>query len=171
MTGPPGAGAPGPAGPTGPAGAAGATGGSGSGSNIVKTGQVASPISNVSTTETAAGIGFLGAVITPLSSGRVFVIFSGMVLNSMAAGDGVTITGRYGIAPAPTSGATSGLGTQWSIPQHFIASTPAGQQGFCLQAIVSGLTLGAQAWFDITLTAVTAGGATVKDVQFTLIEI
>jgi hypothetical protein len=117
------------------------------------------------------GLGAFGAKITPASSGNVLVLFAGMVLNSTAVGDGVTIFGRYGTGTPPANGATSGLGIQWSIEQHFVASTTAGQQGFSLNSVVSGLTLGTQVWFDITLTAVGAGGSTVKDVQYTLIEL
>jgi hypothetical protein len=101
----------------------------------------------------------------------VLVLISGMVLNSTAAGDGVTITGRYGTGTAPANGATSGLGTAFSIPQHFVASTTAGQQGFSIHGVVSGLTLGSATWFDLSIVAVTGGGATVKDVQFSVVEI
>jgi hypothetical protein len=171
FTGPPGIGAPSTVtGPTGPTGV-GPTGGGGGGLSNHVTGQLDLPAGNVSTTEKAMGLGAFGAKITPASSGNVFVIFAGVALNSTAAGDGVTITGRYGTGTPPANGDTTGLGIQWSTSQQFVASTPAGQQGFCLHAIVSGLTVGTQAWFDISIVAVGAGGATVKNVQYTLIEL
>jgi len=132
----------------------------------------ASPTGNVSTTEQAMGLGTGGGFLfTPTKSGIALVWIGGMVLNSMAAGDGVTITGRHGNGTAPTNGATTGLGTQFSTPQHFIASTAAGQQGFMVMGKVTGLTAGVTEWFDLSIVAVTGGGATVKDVQFVVVEV
>lgn len=170
-TGPAGIGVPssvaGPTGPAGPVGSAGAPGGIGD----YQTYQLVNPVGNVSTVEKAMGLGQGGALVTPRASGNVFVIASGVVINSSGVGNGVIINGRYGTGAAPANGDTTGLGTQWSIPQHIIVSTTAGQQSFCLQAIISGLANGVLYWFDITLTAITAGGATAKDVQFTVIEL
>jgi hypothetical protein len=170
MTGPPGIGSPSTVvGPTGPAGVPGATGSIGN-ALTWNEGKVASPAGNISTTETAMGLGS-SFHISPVNTGVVFVLISGIVLNSTAAGDGVTITGRHGTGTAPANGATSGLGTAFGLPQHFVASTPAGQQGFSVHDVVFGLSVGVVRWFDLSIAAVTAGGATVKDVQFSVIEI
>jgi hypothetical protein len=109
--------------------------------------------------------------LTPNSSGAVLVLFTGMVANASAAGDGVTITGRYGTGTAPVNGATSGLGTQMGAPQNFVASTTAGRQGFSVQTILGGLTLGTPWWFDLSIVAVTAGGATIYDVNCSAFEL
>ncbi len=134
---------------------------------------LAAPTGNVSTTETAMGLGASPGnfLISPSGSGVFLVWIAGVVLNSTLAGDGVTITGRHGTGTAPANGATTGLGTQFSIPQHFVASTPAGQQGFVVMGKLVGLTVGVSTWIDLSIIAVTAGGATVKDVQFVAVEV
>lgn len=164
-TGPPGTIGVGVTGYTGPMGATGPTGFAGA----VYSGSSATPTGNVSTTEKAMGLGG-SFTITPTFSGTCILMIAGMVLNSTAAGDGVTITGRYGSGAAPANGDTGGLGTQFSIPQHFVASTTAGQQGFVLLGKVTGLTPGTPYWVDVSIVAVTGGGATVKDVQFLAVE-
>jgi hypothetical protein len=133
----------------------------------------ASPTGNVSTSEKAMGLGGGADQFTfvPEKTGRVLVWIGGMVLNSTAAGDGVTITGRWGTGTPPSNGDTSGLGTQFSIPQHFVASTTDGQQGFLVMGVVTGMTVGTVYWFDLSIVAVTGGGATVKDVQFVAVEV
>lgn len=170
MTGPPGIGSPSTIpGPTGATGAVGAPG-TASSDTTWDQGQVVSPVGNVSTTEVAMGLGTSFRIFT-INTGVVFVIISGIVLNSAAAGNGVTITGRHGIGTPPANGSAISLGTAFGASQHFVASTTAGQQGFCVHGIVSGLPIGVAAWFDLSIVAVTAGGATVKDVQFSVIEI
>jgi hypothetical protein len=135
-------------------------------------GNSASPVGGVSTTEKAMGLGLVaGFTITPQVTGNVVVWIGGMALNSTLAGDGTNITGRYGTGTAPSNAATAGLGTQFGAIQHFIASTTAGQQGFVVMGTITGLTLGTAVWFDLSLLAVTAGGSTVKDVQIVVFEI
>lgn len=134
-------------------------------------GSSAGPTGNVSTTEKAMGLGLVsGFAITPQVTGRVVIWIGGVALNATGAGDGTTITGRYGTGTAPSNAATTGLGTAFGLPQHFIASTTAGQQGFLVMGNVTGLTLNVAVWFDLSLVAVTAGGASVKDVQIVVFE-
>jgi hypothetical protein len=129
----------------------------------------ATPTGNVSTTEKAMGLGSL-FTFTPATTGILVVFIAGIVMNSTAAGDGVTITGRHGNGAVPANGDVGSLGTQFSLPVHFVASTTAGQQGFMVMGKVTGLDIGVTEWFDISIVAVTGGGATVKDVQFIAIE-
>jgi hypothetical protein len=163
MTGPPGVGAPstvtGPTGSTGPAGTL---------DNFAYFAP-ADPAGNVSTTEKAMG---LACAYTPTFSGRCFIVCAGTALNSSGPGNGTTIQLKYGTGTAPVNGATTGLGTRVAInaTQHFVASTAAGQAGFTIIALLTGLTVSTAYWFDLTLQAVTAGGATVKDIQLTLLE-
>lgn len=132
----------------------------------------AAPVGGVSTTEKAMGLGLVaGFTITPQVTGRVTVFIAGMAMNSTSAGDGTTITGRYGTGTAPSNGATTGLGTAFGQPQEFVASTTAGQQGFMCMGIISGLTLNVAVWFDVSLLAITGGGSTVKDVQIVVVEV
>jgi hypothetical protein len=150
---------------TGPTGATGSIGPAGTAQGV--TNFVNNPTGNVSTLEVHMGLG-ANFSITPSKSGLVFAIISGMVLNSTAAGNGVNVRGRYNTGTAPANGATAS-GNALGAIQHFVASTTAGQQGFCIHGIVS-LTVGVAWWFDLSIQAVTAGGATVKDVQFSAIE-
>lgn len=131
-------------------------------------GTSATPTGNVSTTEKAMGLAF---AFTPQVTGNMLVWIGGVALNSTAAGDGTTISGRYGTGSAPANGATTGLGTLFGLAQHFVASTTAGQQGFICMGKITGQTLGTAMWFDLSLLAVTGGGSTVKDVQFIVHEI
>lgn len=173
FTGPPGSGAPGPAGltgPTGAAGAAGATGAGGGGAPNYTFGYVSSPTGNVSTTEKAMGLGS-SCKLTPNSSGIVFVVITGMVGNSTAAGNGTVVKGRYGTGSAPINGATSGLGSQFGTPQNFVASTTAGIQGFAIQAVLGSFTLGTQVWFDLSVVAAISGGASIYDINFSVFEL
>jgi hypothetical protein len=128
----------------------------------------AAPTGNVSTTEKAMGLAF---AFTPTKTGNLLVWIAGVALNATAAGDGTSITGRFGTGTAPVNGATSGLGTGFGLQQHFIASTTAGQQGFMCMGKITGQTLNTALWFDLSLLAVTGGGSTVKDVQFMVMEV
>lgn len=128
----------------------------------------ASPTGGVSTTEKAMGLAF---AFTPSKTGNIVVNIGGMALNSTLAGDGTTITGRWGTGSAPANGATTGLGTQFGLPQHFVGSTTAGQAGFFITGEVTGLTVGAAIWIDLSVVAVTGGGSTVKDVTCSVIEV
>ncbi len=169
FTGPPGTvGGTGITGATGPTGMTGATGAVGTVQAYAA--NSAAPTGNISTTDTAMGLGGSIAYI-PSHSGTIVVWVAGMVINSSGAGDGVTITGRYGTGTAPVNGATSSLGTQFGLPQHFVSSTTAGQQGFMVMGRITGLTLSTEVWFDLSIIAVSAGGASVKDVQVVVVEV
>jgi hypothetical protein len=154
---------------TGPTGPSGPEGPEGPGAFDVHTANnwVAGPTGNVGLAEVHLGLGATFK-ITPQNSGLVFVIVSGMVMNSGAAGSGVNVRVRFNTGTAPVYG-TAGAGNVLGAVQHFVSSTPAGQQGFCIHDI-RGLSVGVEWWFDVTLTAVGAAGATVKDVQFSVLE-
>ncbi len=167
FTGPPGSlGGAGFTGPTGPTGVTGATGAVTNSSGATS----ATPTGNISTTETAMGLG-ASFVLTPTVSGNVIVVIAGMAINTTLAGDGTTITGRRGTGTAPVNGATSSLGTSFGLPQHYVAGTTSEQAGFTVMGRITGLTLNTQVWFDLSLVAVTGGGASVKDVQFIAFEV
>lgn len=128
---------------------------------------VAAPTGNVSTVAKMMG---LAGALTPQVTGRVLVIITGVALNATAAGDGTSITGKYGTGSAPANAAAS-TGSTFGLQQHFVASTTAGQQGFTCIGVISGLTLNTPVWFDLEVVAVTAGGSTLKDVQGVMIEL
>lgn len=178
FTGPPGsAGGTGPAatGPTGPPGLTGA-GGSAGGGELDWDWELfnALPFGNISTTETAMGLGGSCTIDVTQPGGVVFVLISGMALNTTAPGNGVTITGRCGkisTSTPPVAGATTGLGATFGAQQVFIASTIDGQAGFTVHSVVSGADVGDMWWFDISIKAAGSGGAYVKNVQFSAFEI
>lgn len=170
-------GATGPTGVLGPAQTNGATGLDGPG-GVTGPGPVglgthavatsSAPTGNVSTAELMMG---LEVTANSTLTGLYFVMISGMVLNSSGVGDGVTLTGRWGTNFPPNNG-TSVTGTAFGAPQHFVASTTAGQQGFVITDIVQmGGSEFSSRWIDVSIIAVGAGGATVKDLQGVMIEI
>lgn len=137
----------------------------------INTGSSATPTGNVSTTAKMMGLGLVsGFSITPQVTGRIAIFIAGTALNSTAAGDGTSITGKYGTGTAP-SNAAADTGTAFGIQQRFIASTTAGQQGFVCMGIVTGLTLNTAVWVDLSVVAVTAGGSSVKDCQVIVFEL
>lgn len=150
----------GPQGPTGPTGPV---------SLVNYSGSFTGPTGGYTTSEKMAGLGnALSAGITTTKTGLVLALIAGIAYNDTAAGDGTTITGRYGTGSAPAAGAVA-TGSQFGIAQRFIASTTAGRQGFCCMGIVN-MGVGTF-WVDVSIIAVIAGGASVQDVQIVLIEI
>lgn len=162
------AGGTGPTGLTGPAGDIGHTGAYAQGATG---GSVASPVGNISTTPAMMGLGATaGFAYTPVATGRLLILVAGVAMNSTDPGDGTTITGKYGTGSAPANAAAS-TGTTFGAAQHFVASTTAGQQGFTVLGLISGLTLNTPIWIDLVLVAVSGGGSTVKDVQCVILEV
>lgn len=136
----------------------------------LSSGSSASPTGNVSTVEKMMGLGLVsGFSITPQLTGRLLCWIGGVALNSTLAGDGTTITGRFGTGVAP-SNAAAVTGTAFGLPQHFIAATTLEQAGFIVMGNITGLTLNTAVWIDLSLLAVTGGGSTVKDVQIIVFE-
>jgi hypothetical protein len=149
-------------GPTGPTGMTGPFGSGNFGANYLAT-----PSGNIGLTETMMG---LAIYVTPNSTGRIFFVVGGVGLNTTAAGDGVQIKARYGTGTAPNNGNTSTLGTAYSAQPHLIVASTSEQIGFSIPGIITGLTLGTQYWFDISVIAITAGGASVKDISMVCVE-
>lgn len=179
-TGPTGAGSAGSTGPTGPTGPTGVTGPTGSGGGGTgptgptgpgiggSTGATfAGPTGGFTTVEKMCGLAF---TFTPSVTGNVLVWLSGMAFNSTAAGDGTSITGRFGTGGAPAAGAAV-TGTGIGCQQRFVASTTAGKQGFGIAASVRGLSVGTTYWWDLSVIAVTGGGASVQDISFGILEV
>lgn len=149
-------GAVGPAGPAGPAG----------GAATVALALSATPTGTTNTTGVMMG---LAGSITPVSTGRILVIVTGMMGNGTIA-DGAATQIRYGTGGAPSNGGAL-AGTTLGLLKTMIASTALGKQGFALSYVVSGLTLSTTYWVDISLAAVTAGTATVYGVDLVVIEL
>lgn len=165
----------GPTGATGPLGTAGGTGPTGPTGPVGPTtlahfaGSYTGATGGYSTVAKMAGLGAaLSAQITTSKTGYVLAVVAGMAYNDSGAGDGTTITGKYGTGSAPAAGAAV-TGTTFGTPQEFVASTTAGRQGFCCTAVVF-MGVGTF-WVDVSIQAVTAGGASIQDVQIVLLEV
>lgn len=126
----------------------------------------AGPFGPYGTSYTALGLGF---TYTPVASGRVFLTFSGRARNSAGSTGGVTIAGIYGTGTAPAAGATTGLGTQFSIPQHMVAQSSSDQQAFTVMGVID-LTIGTPYWCGISILSTNGTNAYAMDIQFTLLE-
>ena len=146
---------------------------------VSSTVSVAAPTA-ISSVGTLVMLGLAGS-ITPQVSGRILVICSGVVGNTTAIGDGVSFQLSYGTGAAP-SNAGALAGTQVGSLKAFVASTTAGQQGFCASWIVTGLsvpsidptgktTAATTYWLDLAVEAITGGGAVMKNVDLIAIEL
>ena len=130
------------------------------------------------TSATAVMMGIAGS-ITPLVTGRIFLIASGTMKNDTTA-DGVTIDLRYGTGSAPSNG-NAVTGTLVGIAQTFTALTGSLTNAFSIQGIITGLavpgvnSLGATGsttavWLDLTALKISAGTASVANVSISAFE-
>ena len=126
----------------------------------------ASPSSTTSATQVMMG---LSVKITPRSTGRVLVIVTGTILNTVI-GSGANPQIRYGTGTAPANGAAA-TGSTSGQEKAFIASTGAGKSGIALSTIITGLTLGTEYWIDLGLKAVTSGTAAVDGLDVNTMEV
>lgn len=127
----------------------------------------ATPTGTTSATAVMGGLGGTFA-ITPGVTGRVKIEISGQMANS-TINDGVTLDLRYGTGTAPANG-DAVTGTLAGISQTATSLVAAQRSGFCLQAIVTGLTVGTAYWMDFSQLAVTGGTASAFGVTATAME-
>lgn len=108
----------------------------------------------------------LGAHITPLVSGKVFVEITGMIANNNSGG-GAAVSFRYGTTATPHAGDPP-VGA-------FIGSiegvTGGGVSPFCISVLITGLTIGTPIWMDIAIQAVTIGTASATSVAVAAFEL
>lgn len=116
----------------------------------------ATPTGTTSATAVMAGLGATLS-LTPAKSTRVRLVISGQMSNS-TINDGVTLDARYGTGTAPANG-DAVTGTLAGIAQTATSLVALQRSGFCLQAIITGLTIGTAYWFDFSELAVTGGTA------------
>ena len=128
----------------------------------------ASPANPAGTASTTGVMMGLAGSFTPVVTGRVLIVLTGNCHNN-TAGDGCTVSGRYGTGAAPTNGSAL---TGTVIGSKFTTSATANADvGFAVIAIVTGLALGAAIWLDLSLAAFTGGTATMTNPQISVIEI
>jgi hypothetical protein len=126
------------------------------------------PTLTASTDPKMMGIG-LTATITPKVSGTVLIIATGVMGNATIA-NGVTVKLYYGSGSAPTNG-TSAIGTAVGSAKTIGASTTGGRMSFSLAYVITGLTVDTEYWIDIALNSITAGNASIKNVDIVAVEL
>lgn len=127
------------------------------------------PANPTGTTNTSGLMMGLAQLFTPGFSTRIKVDIVGMMANS-TINDGATVQIRYGTGSAPANAAAL-TGTAIGAAQSFTSLVAAGKSGFCLTAIITGLTLATQYWLDVSLAAITGGTATITNITVTAHEV
>jgi hypothetical protein len=111
----------------------------------------------------------LAQLFTPGYSTRVKIEIVGMMANS-TINDGATVQIRFGTGTAPTNAAAL-TGTAAGAAQSFSSLIAASKTGFCLSAIVTGLTIATQYWIDASLVALVGGTATITNLTVVVHEV
>lgn len=110
----------------------------------------------------------LAQSFTPTAVTRVMVVISGNMANSSGSGAAKAQI-RYGTGSAPANAAAlTGTTAGGLIFGAAIGSTP---QGFCTNAIITGLSLNTAYWFDLGLAAVTTGTASLTNLSVSIMEV
>jgi hypothetical protein len=133
----------------------------------------ANPANQTGTTSTAAFV-MLGTggtcTITPTNSTRLFFVFSGVMLTSVAL-DGGVVKLAFGTGSAPGNGAAASgtvVGTQVGISGTTTINTTI---PFSLSGIATGLSVGTAAWLDLQFEAIAGGTFTIQNVTCSAYEV
>jgi len=136
--------------------------------NVRPTGAAA----QTSATYVMAGFGVSGAggswFLTPQTTGRVLLLAGGLLTSGTTAST-CTVQLSFGTGTAPSAGAAA-AGTQQGNQPAWVSLTGALTSNFFLSTIVTGLTIGTQAWFDIAQKS-SGGTLSVTLTELTAIEI
>lgn len=116
----------------------------------------------------------LSASITPVLSGKIMIIISGDMDND-SGDDGAQVQMRTGTGTPPINGAALTGTTQGGLVKMDVVvsggATVVTRVPFSLNAIVTGLTLNTAVWIDISLAAIGAGNARVRDISMSIVEL
>lgn len=116
----------------------------------------------------------LSASITPVLSGKIMIIISGDMDND-TDDDGAQVQMRTGTGTPPINGAALTGNTQGGLVKMSVVvsggATNVTRVPFSLNAIVTGLTLNTAVWIDISLAAIGAGNARVRDISMSIVEL
>ena len=117
----------------------------------------------------------LSASITPVISGKILIIISGDIDNSIGDADGSQVQIRTGTGTPPINGDTLTGVAQGGLVKMSINTSGGGTSvprvPFSLNAIQSGLTLNTAVWIDISLASIVAGTSRVRDISMSIIEL
>ena len=113
----------------------------------------------------------LAGAITPLQTGRIFVVISGTMFGTSANAT-TTNTLAYGTGTAPANQAASTGTVAGGIATMVTSVTDGANQKtpFVIHAIITGLTVGTAYWLDLQ-SASSAGNSTLSDIAITAIEV
>lgn len=117
------------------------------------------------------GLGAIASVpcrLTPGSTGRVLVIFTGDLVENATA-QTATLQVSYGTGAAPANAAAV-TGTQVGAQIAWVSLTGQLTQTFAAHCLITGLTVGSDYWFDLALKS-SAGTVQATNVNFSAIEI
>jgi hypothetical protein len=115
------------------------------------------------------GSGAGPAVITPVRSGKIFMVAVGCYGNN-TTGASSSIAIWYGTGTPPVTGAAmTGTSPAAGVSSHSAAANQL--HSFCCPAVVTGLTLNTQIWIDVGVWAGGGGTATAASITVTAYEL
>lgn len=121
------------------------------------------------TTSTTAKMMGLAGSITPNNAGTVLIIVSGTISNSKNANKSL-VQLYTGTGTAPANGVAI-TGTARGTQQTSSIPAAAGEEPFCVTALVTGLTPGTAYWIDLAVaSSATSGTASVSNVTISAME-
>lgn len=128
----------------------------------------AAPSAPTGTTSTAGVMMGLATAFTPVVTGKALITITGNMANDTVA-YGASARMRYGTGTAPANGdAATGTGAGSDV--SFLAAAAAQRVPFAISEYVSGLTIGTAYWFDLRLSAITGGTASLTNITVTVTE-
>ena len=129
---------------------------------------------NTTTSITGVMMG-LSASITPTFSGKILIIISGDIDNSVGDTNGSEVQIRTGTGTPPINGAILTGSAQGGLVKMTVNTSGGGTSvprlPFSLNAIQSGLTLNTAVWIDISLSSIVGGTSRVRDISMSIIEL
>jgi hypothetical protein len=128
------------------------------------------PTGTTSLTGVHMGMGS-SIAFTPNKTGKVQLNISGSISNNTAS-DGAKVQARFGTGAAPANAAAptgTASGNQPTVTNN--ANTAGLKVPFNVCVIISGLVLGTAYWFDLVLSAITGGTATITDLTANVAEL
>lgn len=111
----------------------------------------------------------LGIVISPKKTGDILIILSGN-LDNITNNRGAQIQIRIGTGTPPSNGSSLTGTPVGNISRMFQTNASIIFPSTC-NAAVSGLTIGASYWIDISLAAISGGTARIRDISVSIVEI
>lgn len=106
--------------------------------------------------------------ITPASTGRLLVVIQGQHNNSIATGD-CSSQMKYGTGTAPAFNAAA-TGTNGDTAMSGRSATAGAAVIFGHHAIITGLTIGTQVWFDLAASVTSGGNGTFANISSSIME-